>query len=125
APGVPGPPPPGRFGRFGPALFAARVGDVLVPKVGPEVWAPPADDRSVADLVLVCQLLAAHEVDATGGYVPLNAARLQEVWNSVAGDRAARGKEAAPGLGLGRPDRGLLPGAVLKGPSAAVSSAAC
>jgi WD40 repeat protein len=69
-----------QFAPLWPALFTDTVPDLHLLKVGPEVWDPPRDDRPVADLLLLAQVLAAHEVDPTGGYVPVKTARLQELW---------------------------------------------
>jgi WD40 repeat protein/tetratricopeptide (TPR) repeat protein/predicted Ser/Thr protein kinase len=80
ATGLPVTPTLRQLGPFWSALFVFPAEFVLVPKVGPEVWDPPPDDRPVPDLVLASQVLAAHEVDPTGGYVPLKTAQMQELW---------------------------------------------
>jgi WD40 repeat protein len=80
ATGLPVTPTLRQLGPFWSALFATPANNQLVPKFGPEVWDLPPNESPVADLVLESQILAAHELDTTGGYIPLKRAQLQELW---------------------------------------------
>jgi hypothetical protein len=43
-------------------------------------WDPPLDDRPTAERVLLTQLLSGRRIDAAGGLVPLDRARLRKLW---------------------------------------------
>jgi hypothetical protein len=47
------------------------------------VWDVATDDRPAEDWLALVQLLAAHEIDATGGLQPIPAPRLKEMWQTL------------------------------------------
>jgi hypothetical protein len=47
------------------------------------VWNVAVDRRPAEDWLALVRLLAAHEIDATGGLRPLSRERLQEMWHTL------------------------------------------
>ncbi len=48
-----------------------------------QVWQLPCDAHSVADLQRLAPLVAAHQIDHTGGLVPIDSATTREAWQTL------------------------------------------
>jgi WD40 repeat protein/serine/threonine protein kinase len=66
------------------AAFSADGGRVVTASLDgtARVWELPPEDRPGDDLVRWAEVLAAHQIDATGGLVPLEGERLQTSWEA-------------------------------------------